>query len=649
MLLTAMLAAMVLEAPTVTPPERVESRARPEAQRYTIEQLFATRAIGDVCWAPDGERVAVVTNISGRANLWLVPAAGGWPTQLTLSEQRQAFPAWSPDGRWIAFQSDTDADEQWDLFLVSPANGEVVNVTRTPAIAEESPLWSPDSKSLAYAVKPRSSPNHELALYDLASRTSRVLTKGTPPDWSLEPVAFVPGGRWLLAARTHANGQNADAVLVDLGGGEPRVLTGHAGDQLWLPTAVSPDGGRVLLTSDAQNGFPNVALLDLKAALARAANDRGPLPVTWVTQETWEMQSGHFSPDGRWLTYEANVDGNGELYAYSPATQRRTRLPVGRGFNSYAGAPSCYSPDGTRVLVRRSAADSPGDLCVYQLDAATTKPLTHAFVSGVNGADMVAPYLVHYPSRDGFLISAFLYVPWNLARNGANPAIVWVHGGPAAQSVNGFNRQVQYLVNHGYVVLAPNYRGSTGYGMKFQAANRWDMGGGDLADIVAGARVLERTGFVDPRKIAVGGGSYGGYLTMMAVTKSPETWAAGVALFPFVNWFTEIEHEDPALQQSDLATMGDPKKDADRLRDRSPFFFLDRIRAPLLLAAGKNDPRCPPEESQQVVEALRRQGRPCEFLLYADEGHGFARLENSFDAYRKVVAFLDRELKRPGK
>ncbi len=258
---------------------------------------------------------------------------------------------------------------------------------------------------------------------------------------------------------------------------------------------------------------------------------------------------------------------------------------------------------------------------------------------------MVEPYLVHVPSRDGFLISAFLYLPWNLKRDGSNPAIVWVHGGPAAQSVNGFNRQVQYLVNHGYVVLAPNYRGSTGYGMKFQAANRWDMGGGDLADIVAGARVLERTGFVDPRKIAVGGGSYGGYLTMMAVTKSPETWAAGVALFPFVNWFTEIEHEDPALQQSDLATMGDPKKDADRLRDRSPFFFLDRIRAPLLLAAGKNDPRCPPEESQQVVEALRRQGRPCEFLLYADEGHGFARLENSFDAYRKIVAFLDRELK----
>ena len=645
MSLPILIVAMTLQAPSVTPPEKIESRARPEVQRYTIEQLFATRTIGEACWAPDGERVAVVTNISGRNNLWIIPAAGGWPAQLTMSEQRQASPAWSPDGKWIAYQSDYDANEQWDLFLVSPANGEVVNLTQTPEVAEESPLWSPDSKQIAYAVKPRTGSNHELALYDLASRTARALTKDTPADWSLEPVAFVPGGKWLLAARAHASGMNADAALVSLSSGEVRLLTPHPGDQLWIPTDVSPDGAKVLVTSDAQNGYPNVALLDLRAALARPANDRQPLPVTWLTEEKWETQSGSFSPDGRWLTYEANVDGNGELYSYNPATKKLTRLPVGSGFNSFAGNPSTYSPDGTRLLVRRSAADSPGDLLVYHLDAATTKPLTHAFVGGVKGADMVEPYLIHYPSRDGFMISAFLYVPWNLKKDGANPAIVWVHGGPTSQSVNSFNRQVQYFANHGYVVLAPNFRGSTGYGMKFQAANRWDMGGGDLADVVAGAKLLERTGYVDPGKIAIGGGSYGGYLTMMALTKTPEVWAAGAALFPFVNWFTEIEHEDPALRQYDLATMGDPQKDAERLRDRSPINFLDRIRAPLLLAAGGNDPRCPPSESQQVVDALKKQGRTCEFLLYPDEGHGFAKLENLFDAYRKIVAFLDRELK----
>ncbi len=613
--------------------------------RYTIEQLFATRAIGAAAWAPDGERVAVVTNISGRNNLWLVPAAGGWPTQLTTSGQRQTAPAWSPDGRWIAFQSDLDANEQWDLFLVSPASGAVRNLTNTPEVSEEEPLWSPDGKWIAYAVKPRTAPNHEIALYDVTRSTSRALTKDTPPDLSLQPVAFVHGGKWLLAGRSRADGADADAVLVDLATGAVRVLTPHTGDQVWYPTDVSPDGARVLLTSDAKNGHFNVALLDLAAALARPAGTAKPLPVTWLTEETWEMQSGNFSPDGRWLTWAANVDGNTDLYSYNPATKRLTRLPVGGGTNAFAGSPSAYSPDGTRLLVRRSAADSPGDLFVYHLDAATTKPVTHAFVNGVQAADMVEPFLVHYPSRDGLEVSAFLYVPWNLKRDGSHPAIVWVHGGPTSQSTNGFSRQVQYFVNHGYVVLAPNYRGSTGYGKKFQEANRFDMGGGDLADLVAGAELLKRTGYVDGKRIAVGGGSYGGYLTMMALTKTPDVWAAGAALFPFVNWFTEMEHEDPALLRYDLATMGDPKKDEARLRDRSPLFFLDRVRAPLLLAAGANDPRCPASESRQVVDALKKQGRTCEFLLYPDEGHGFARLENLFDAYAKIVAFLDRELK----
>ncbi|HEY6867050.1 MAG TPA: S9 family peptidase [Candidatus Eisenbacteria bacterium] len=641
----AWLTAMTILSADVVPIEKLQSRPRPDVRRYSIEQLFATRTIGEATWSPDGERIACVTNISGRNNLWLVPATGGWPVQLTVSEQREAGPAWSPDGKWIAFQSDHDADEQWDLMLVSPRSGEVQNLTNTPKVSEERPLWSPDSKWIALTVKPQSAPNHELALWDVNAGRMHPLTKGTPPDWSYEPVAFVPGGRWLLAARTHASGKDADAVLVDRANGTVRNLTAHQGEQRWEPADVSADGRWVLVTSDAKNGFANVALLDLKAALERTGPDAGPAPVTWVTQEKAEAAGANFSPDGRWLTYRVNVEGNGELWSYSPASQRRNRLPLPAGFNSAAGNPSCYSPDGTRLLVRRSAATSPGDLFAYDLNAATTRPITRAFVAGVEPADMVEPALVHYPSRDNVTVSAFLYLPWNLRRDHSHAAIVWVHGGPTAQSVNGFDRTIQYFVNRGFVVLAPNYRGSTGYGKAFVDANRFDMGGGDLADVVAGAAFLEKTGFVNAKKIAVGGGSYGGYLTMMAVTKSPGTWAAGVALFPFVNWFTEVEHEDPLLRQYDLATMGDPKKNATLYHDRSPVFFVDRIRAPLLLVAGGNDPRCPPEESQQVVNELKSRGRTCEFMLYRDEGHGFARRENAFDAYRRIVTFLERELK----
>jgi dipeptidyl aminopeptidase/acylaminoacyl peptidase len=184
---------------------------------------------------------------------------------------------------------------------------------------------------------------------------------------------------------------------------------------------------------------------------------------------------------------------------------------------------------------------------------------------------MVEPYLIHYPSRDGkWTISAFLYVPFNMARNGQNAAIVYIHGGPTAQSMNSFNRFMQYAVNQGYMVLAPNYRGSTGYGKEFQQANLFDMGGGDLQDVLAGVDWIKQTGHLDPKKIAVMGGSYGGYLSMMAVTKAPDVWAAGVPIVPFVNWFTEIENEDPVLQQSDLATMGDVAKNKALYEDRSP-------------------------------------------------------------------------------
>jgi dipeptidyl aminopeptidase/acylaminoacyl peptidase len=248
---------------------------------------------------------------------------------------------------------------------------------------------------------------------------------------------------------------------------------------------------------------------------------------------------------------------------------------------------------------------------------------------------------VHYPSRDRkWTVSAFLYVPRNMQRNRQNAAMVYIHGGPASQTLNSFNRFIQHIVNQGYMVIAPNYRGSTGYGKDFQQANLFDMGGGDLEDVLAAADFMVQTGYPDPKKLIVMGGSYGGYMTMMAVTKAPDLWAAAVPVVPFVNWFTEIQNEDPVLQQSDRATMGDPEKNRDLLRDRSPIFLVDHIKAPLLLLAGGNDPRCPKEEALQVVDEVKKRGGVAEYKVYENEGHGFARVENQIDAYRRVTNFL---------
>src|SRR5205807_2159732 len=219
---------------------------------------------------------------------------------------------------------------------------------------------------------------------------------------------------------------------------------------------------------------------------------------------------------------------------------------------------------------------------------------------------------------------------------------VVLHGGPEDQTVNSFNKSIQYLVNQGFFVIAPNYRGSTGYGKEFQDANRFDMGGGDLQDVIGAAEWIKKTGFIDPKKVAVMGGSYGGYLAMMAVSKAPDLWAAGVPMFPFVNWFTKLENEDPALTEYHLATMGDPIKDKARYMDRSPINFVDQIKAPLLLVAGANDPRCPPAESEQVASAVKKRNGVAELKIYDSEGHGFAKLENQIDAYSRVAEFLKK-------
>ncbi len=197
-------------------------------------------------------------------------------------------------------------------------------------------------------------------------------------------------------------------------------------------------------------------------------------------------------------------------------------------------------------------------------------------------------------------------------------------------------------MNQGYVVIAPNYRGSTGYGKEFMDANRFDMGGGDLADCVAASDWIKQTGYIDPKKLVIMGGSYGGYLTMMGMTKASDIWAAGVAIVPFVNWFTEIKNEDPLLREYDVATMGDPDdpKNKQLFEDRSPAYYIDSIKAPLLMLAGGNDPRCPASETRQTEEAIKKRSGEVEVKIYENEGHGFSKVENQIDAYTRVAAFL---------
>lgn len=632
-------AAQTLPVPmAVTDAKQLQSTHVDDLPTIAIEKLYSTRAVGGSTWSPDGKQVAFITNITGRDNLWVVPASGGWPVQLTVSDQRQASPVWSPDGKWIAYASDYDGDEMWDIFLVSPATGEVVNLTTSRKIAEVSPAWSPDGKQVAYMTKSKDSPSWEIDVVEVETRKTRHITRNSPREIGNALPFWSRDGKLLAWTERNANGKNSNILMMDLAGGTVTNLTAHTGDKMFRGASFSPDGKSILMTSNALNGYDHVALLEVATK-----------KIQWLTEDRWEMSAGGFSPDGKRVTWTANVDGNQEVFLHDFAAGTTARLELPAGWNSLAGNPASFSPDGQRVLCNHESATAPLDVWSYDLKTKSAQQITQSLFAGVRSTDLVEPVLVHYQSADlDFRLSALAYIPHNILRNAKFPAVVLIHDGPAAQSTNRFDRLIQMLLNQGYVVIAPNYRGSSGYGGSFQETNRQDAGGGDLLDVISAAAFIQQSGFVDPKKMIVMGSGYGGYLTMRAATEYPDLLAAAVPIAPFVNWFTKFENADASVKEFDRAFMGDPVKDKALWEERSPVNFLDKVKAPILLLAGGNDPRCPKSEAQQVYDAIKQRGGRVQLKIYDNEGHGFARVEDQIDAYRRVGDFLKINVPSPG-
>src|SRR5579863_9248474 len=330
-------AAQTLPAPqAVTDPKKIASKpnAQIEPRSLTIEKLYMTRQVGRPTWSPDGKSVAFISNMSGRNNLWLVPAEGGWPVQLTVSDQRQSAPAWSPDGKWIAYQSDYDGDEQWDIFLVSPKTGKVVNLTSTREIAEMDPTWSPDGRYLAYLVKPKTSAAYEIDIYDMVMREVKHLTTGTPQDLSNSNPIWSKDGKYIVYTQEQAKGTDSNVFIADVATGKSTLLTPHEGEQRYwandIDRSLGKDGGQILITSNAANGYDNIGVISY--------TDKGPslnpAQTKWLTKDRWEIRGGEFSPDGKHITFSANVDGNEDIYLHDIATGKSTTLPISKGVNT---------------------------------------------------------------------------------------------------------------------------------------------------------------------------------------------------------------------------------------------------------------------------------------------------------------------------
>jgi len=637
-LLTLAASAQNLSTPqAITDVSKIESPTLLDFKPIELDKFFLTRQFDGATWSPDGKEIAFASNISGRMNVWVVPAEGGWPRQLTVNEQRQESPVWSPDGKWIAFLSDKDGDELWDIYLVSPKSGEVKNVTMSSRSEEGRPAWSRDGRQIAYPTRPKDKPAYEIDVMDIKSQKTTHITQNTPADRYNQNPLWSPDGRLLAWTQEYADLQNADVMVAEVATGKIENLTNHAKGQIFQAAAWSPDGKTILITSDAKNGFLNVGLLDVASK-----------QIKWLTDEKWEMEAVDFTPDGKRAIWTANVDGSVSVHATELATGKSEELSGG-GVNSTDAIPNPVSRDGSRLLYMHDVANSPRAVWVYDFASKKPQPVTHALLAGVSEKELVEPKLAHFPSKDGkYTLSAWVYMPYNIQPDHKYPAIVYVHGGPDDQSTSSFYPLLQYFVNLGYVVIAPNYRGSTGYGRDFQRANHMDAGGAELQDVVDAAEFIKKSPYVDPKNIVLMGRSYGGYLTLMGVTKFPDEWSAAVPIVPFANWFTAYQNEDATLQASDHQFMGDPVTNKQLWTDRSPAFFVDRIKAPLLILAGGHDPRCPKTESEAMAQAIRKHGGKVQLKVYEDEGHVFSKTENILDAYKRVSDFVKTYAPSPG-
>jgi dipeptidyl aminopeptidase/acylaminoacyl peptidase len=618
----------------LTDPKSVVSSSNPVARPAPIDDLYYTKSVFGAAWSPDGQQIVFTSDIAGRFNLWKVSASGGWPIQLTQSDDRQYNAGWSPDGKWIVYQQDRAGDELWDLYAVPSDGGEIINLTNTPAIREQDPHWSHDGSTIAFAYKPKDGSQYDIALLNWSTRKVQLLTHERQPGYAWNVVAWNSNDKAIYAGRVNPPFTDADVYRIDVATGKMENLTAHQGTIRYLGSSLSPDDKTLLLSSDAKGGYMNVGLLDVTTR-----------KVTWVTDLKWETFAGNFSPDGQRYTYIVNEDGVIDAYLVDRSTNHADKVDLPHGLNAFSGNPNEFAPQSDRVIVSHEASNQPGELWVYSLRSRHADQLTFSAIASLRATPLPSSEIVHYKSFDGKIITALLWVPFNLKRDGSNPAIVLPHGGPTGQMVDYWNTDVAALASRGYVCIAPNPRGSTGYGLDFQKANFQDLGGGDLKDEIAGVDFLNATGYVDPRKIGIYGGSYGGFMTLMAIGRTPHVWAAAVDEYGIISWSTMLKSSDPSLNEYVKALLGNPEENRKVYEEDSPITYIRSEKAPLLVLQGDNDPRVPKEEAQQVVDILKKEGRVVDVHYYPNEGHGFVKRENQIDSIRRTIAWFDQYLK----
>jgi len=599
-----------------------------------IADLFYARGSYDASVAPFGRDLVISTNLTGRHNLWLMPVTGGFPLQLTRSDERQWGTVFSPDGNTIVFASDHAGAEMFDLYSVPRAGGPAVNLTSTENATESGAIFSPDGRWLAFGKRLKTGPSANVAVMDFASHQVRVLTDEKQPAMQWNPVAFSSDTTEIIANRQEITGATSTVWRINVATGTAKPALRNVKSRADLAVDRSPDGRWLSLITETPTGQRQAALYDMRS-------DRMVL----LHPDDWEQQAGHFSSDSAHVLFVSHVDGRQIVYRYDIGADRAEVLPFTPGANAdYFGKLPAFTPDGKHVVFPHESGTQTIDYWSYDLESAQLTQLTRLGLASIGPGSVPPTRIVHYRSADGTVISALLWVPFNAARDGSSPAVLLAHGGPTGQTEDRFDANAVALASRGYFVLAPNPRGSTGYGRAFEEANRRDLGGGDLQDYVAGARFLAETGYVDSSRIGITGTSYGGFMTIMALGRAPEVFAAGVEVCGITNWVSMYERGSPALRAYQVGLIGDPVKDRAVYEASSPLTYLSQVRGSLLALQGDMDIRVPKHEAELVVATLQKLGRTVEAKYYPDEGHGFFKRENQIDALERTVAWFDQHM-----
>ncbi len=611
--------------------------------RFGIERYLNIRSATAPTLAPHGDRVAFLMNTTGTAQVWTIAATGGWPEQLTFYQDRVDFVRWSPGGTGLLFGKAVGGNENAQLYWLAPDGAEVRALTDAPKVRYNFGGWAHDGRRIAYAANKRNPNFFDIYTMDVATGREELVYQ---QDGSNGVAAWSPDDKWLVVARSSDTlSLDNDLYLIELATKAATHLTPHEGTAQFGDVRFTRDGRALLLSTNTNGEWLALARLDLQTK-----------KIDMLDQTPWDVGAVALAADGQLLALTYNHDGFSELYVRllkPDGTLGPKSAPInlpGKGVVSGLE----FSHDGRKLAFSFSGARYNPDVWLYDLKSRALTQLTHGSRAGIPQSSFVEPELIRYKTFDGRDIPAWYYRPLpasnNIQINGAAhqsplPVIVSVHGGPEGQETPGFNPVYQYFLARGYAVLAPNVRGSTGYGKTYTHLDDVKLREDSVKDLAAAVDWLKTQGDADPRRIAVMGGSYGGYMTYAAITLYPDLWAAAIAQRAIANFETNLRNTSGYRRKQREREYGTLERDLDFLRAVSPIHKVERIRVPLMVVHGKNDPRVPYTEAEQIVKVLHDRNAPVEYILFDDEGHGVDKLANRLVLYPKIADFLDQHMK----